>query len=115
MNVSERNFLRFKGNNREKEHKRQLFFMNRKCFDKELRKTERLYNKNKLNDIENVCTDNPRAFWEHIKKLGPRKANQIPLKVYQENELVSDLNTVFETWKNDFCQLYNKPANHMLM
>ncbi len=79
-------------------------------FDKLLRQTERIYHRNTLSEIESVCTDDPRAFWKHIKKLGPRSNKQIPLKVYDsEGNLTSDTGVVLDTWKREFSKLYNKP------
>ena len=55
-----------------------------------------------INDIQTMCIENPRAFWEHIKKIERRKSNHIPMKVYQGNELVSDIDVVLNKWKTDF-------------
>ena len=111
MNSKEHLFRKCKGNKKEKTFRRESFLNSRKIFDKELRKAERSYNKGLLNEIETICTENPRAFWDHIKKLGPRKAHQIPMEVYQGSNLVADTDTVLNTWRNDFSNLYNKPQN----
>ena len=63
--------------------------------------------------IEHVNSENPREFWKHIKSLGPKKkSNQIPFEVYCYDEngkqyLSNDQNTVLDTWKYDFENLYN--------
>jgi len=111
MNSLEHVYLKNKSNRREKYYKKQAFMNSRKSFDKELRKAERLYNKNTLDEIESVCTENPRAFWDYIKKLGPRKVNEIPMQVYVNGSLTSDTNTVLNKWKSDFGDLYNKSEN----
>ncbi len=49
-----------------------------------LRKTEREYNRQVIDNIEEVCTSNPREFSKLQKRLGPRKCTEIPLKVYNE-------------------------------
>ncbi len=40
--------------------------------------------------------------------LVPRKVNTVPMHVYQNNELVSDYETVLHTWKDNFSDLYNR-------
>ena len=54
-------------------------------FDRTLRQTERLYHNKLLDDIDGMCSENPRAFWDQIKKLGPRNINEIPMQVYVSN------------------------------
>ncbi len=54
-----------------------------------------------------MCTENPRQFWQYIKKLGPRTSSKIIEEVYDENgEITSDLETVLNKWKTDFDNLY---------
>ncbi len=64
-------------------------------------------------DMDNLSTNNynPRAFWDHIKMIGHRKVNTAPMQVYQNNELVSDYETVLHTWKDNFSDLYNRPKD----
>ncbi len=64
-----------------------------------------------VNEIDSICTENPRAFGDYIKKIGSRKVNQIPIKVYKDNELVLDPGIVADTWQKDFRHLYNWPIN----
>ena len=111
IHSKEHTFLKCKGNKREKTYKRNAFLNSRKLFDKELRKAERLYKGQVLNEIDTACTDNHRAFWDYIKKVGPRKVSHIPMKVYQGNDLVSDMNMVKDTWKQQFSDLYNRPED----
>ncbi len=57
-----------------------------------------------------ICIENPGAFY--INKIGLRKVNQIPMKVYKDNILVvSDPVIVADTWQKEFCHLYNSPIN----
>ncbi len=111
MNTNQHAFLKCKGNKREKSYEMQVFLNSRKIFDKELRRSERMYNKNMVNEIDSICTENPRAFGDYIKKIGSRKVNQIPIKVYKDNELVLDPGIVADTWQKDFRHLYNWPIN----
>ncbi len=111
MNTNEHAFLKCKDNRREKSYKRQVFLNSRKILDTELCRSGRMYNKNMVNEFDSICTENPQAFWDYIKKIGPRKLNQIPMKVYRDNELVSDPVIVVDTWQKDFSRLYKRPIN----
>ncbi len=64
-----------------------------------------------VNEIDSICSENPRAFEDYIKKIGPRKVNKIPMKVYKDNELVSDPVIVTDTWQKYFSYLYKTPIN----
>ena len=49
-------------------------------------------------------------FWSYINRLGPRKPKNIPLKVYDNNNTLSDdSNIVLQKWRDDFQGLYNIP------
>ncbi len=50
-------------------------------------------------------------IWDHIKMLVRRKVNTVPMHVYPNNELVSDYETVFHTWKDNFSDFYNRPED----
>ena len=59
-------------------------------------------------NIETECTNNPKKFWEHLKNLGPKRKQNIPTAVYDENGNVqTDRNFVNHTWSRDFSKLYN--------
>ena len=61
-----------------------------------------------MDNIERACDINPNHFWDEIKKLGPRKCNDIPMEVYGDRgEIVCDQDFVLNTWKKDFHSLYN--------
>ena len=88
------------------------FYSARKAFDKKLRQAERTYNRKFADRIEELNTDNPREFWDHINKLGPRKNKDIPTQVYDDNgNLNSDINIVKEKWKSDYELLYNEASS----
>ena len=62
--------------------------------------------------IENINTEDPKQFWQHIKNLGPSTRKDIPEQVYNdEGSLVSDKNHVLNKWKHEFDILYNKPVD----
>ena len=66
-----------------------------------------------MQEIEHFSANNPRQFWEHIKKLGPNKRKEIPLCVKNEDDtLESSEKQVLLKWQNDFASLYrNSPGN----
>ncbi len=79
-----------------------------------MHKTEREYNRKVVSEIEEICTTDPREFWPHIKKLGPRKCNTVPMKVYSENgDLTSDIGKVLNKYKQKFSSLLNNQDNYM--
>ena len=78
MIKSENAFGRYLGNNRN--IKQELYTQHKntqKEFDKALISASRIYNKQKITEIETLCVDDPREFWYKLKDLGPRKQNDI--------------------------------------
>ena len=93
-----------------KKHFRTLFLEKQAKFDKLLRNTERTYNRQLADMIEDLDSENPKKFWEQIKKLGPKKSKNLPMQVYDPNgALISDTETVLHVWKQEFSNLYNVP------
>ena len=39
---------------------------------------------------------NPKAFWDHIKHLGPKRTGTVPLEVYDDQNVISDEDFVFQ-------------------
>ena len=78
-------------------------------FDKTLRKYERKYYQDKAINIENLNKNNPRVFWDAIKKLGPKKKTSIPMNIHDNNGFNTDPDVVLNKWKDDFNSLYNPP------
>ena len=63
-------------------------------FDKTYRREERRYKRVRLIEIE-VLTKDPRRFWEMLGKIGSKKSQDIPIKVYDENgSILSDINSI---------------------
>ncbi len=107
MCTNEKHFLNFRGNNRVKRYLRERFTESSKTFHRELRKAQRTHNKFVQNRIESVCTDNPKQFWNYIKKLGPRYNPDIPQEVYDdEGNIRTDIDSVLSKWKSDYEKLY---------
>ncbi len=77
-----------------------------------MRKAQIDYNHKVVSDIEKLCTSKPRDYWSYIKKLGPRKINEVPLKVYTKNgQLVNNIDEVLGKWKQEFETLLNRLIN----
>ena len=108
----ERKYLKFNGPRHIKSQFRQDYISARDNFDKSLRRAEREYNAKIVTDIENVSTENPREFWNFVKRLGPKRSSQIPLKVYDNGMLTCDLKVVLDQWKSETHDLYNKPPEN---
>ena len=87
---------------------REEYIQSRKMFDKELRCAERIYKKSKMLELETLCINDPKQFYEQLKKLGPRrKAKGVPWEVVDENGTsVYDHNSVLTKWKTDFELLF---------
>ena len=89
---------------------RVVYFDARSKFDRRLRVIERSYARSKIIEIDEIQTADPRAFWDSIKKLGPRKSAGIPEQVYDANGTrTGDKGYVLNTWQNAYFNLYNRP------
>lgn len=111
MVAEEKSFSKYRGNNRN--IRSDLFVRHKnsqKKFDKALRSASRTYNRQVVEEVEKICVDNHKEFWNKIKCLGPRKqSNGIPMTVRTEGDnLSSDKNTVLHKWKSDFSELLNQ-------
>ena len=60
--------------------------------------------------MDQICIDDPRKFWEHIKRLGPKRVSSLPEMVKTEDGISSDPDEVINKWQNTFEGLYN-PQN----
>ena len=69
-------------------------------FDKYLRSCQREYRKRKIDDIEYACIDYPRKFWDHIKRIGPKKKPCIPEVVRTTDRLSTDTNVILRGVEN---------------
>ena len=102
---TEKLFLKSQGSVRNR--RREDFRNAQKVFDRVYRKAERHFRKNKVEEIEEICTSEPNKFWDTIKKLGPNNRHSIPLKVYDEHgNLTDNLETVLSKWKCDYEALF---------
>ncbi len=112
MCYKEKVYLAHRGSNHVKQHLRHVFLTASTLFNKRLRQAKRTYDKRLQNEIETVCTDNPRQFWEYIKKLGPKKSNRIVEEIYdQDGNVKNDLESVLAKWKSEFENLYKTESD----
>ena len=107
LQLTEKQFVKARGGSRPE--KRKVFKAAQKRFDREFRKEERRYKRNKESEIEALCTSNPKEFWKLLKELGPRKkTNKIPMETYDNfGNICDDVNFVFEKWRGEYNKLYN--------
>ena len=107
---AEKAYLKFHGDNSHRNTLRSVFYDRRNTFDKALRSAERRYNATQRNHIHELRTDDPKAFWKAIGKLGPgQPATHNTESVILENGSVSsDLTQVMSKWKCDFEALYQR-------
>ena len=108
MVKSRKAFEKFKGDKRSQNILRTCYKDKRSLFDKRLRQAERKYKRGQMIEIESVCTDSPNTFWNHLKKLGPKKKSSIPMEVYgKNNEILCDIDSILTTWEEGFKEVYN--------
>ena len=111
MRNKERTYLKFRGDRRNKALHLNNFKHSRHIFDKKLRSCECKYYYDKATELEQFNTNNPKEFWQQIKKLGPNKKSDIPMKVKVGDAFNCETATVLNKWKGDFENLYNLPNN----
>ncbi len=86
---------------------RQEFEIAQNLFDRVYRRLERKYDKDKIIEIENISTSDPKQFWKAIHKLGPKSKKNIPVEVYNEDgNIETDMNKVLNKWSSEYETLY---------
>ena len=113
---AEKKYLKWRGDNTQRNYLRRRFLEHRKHFDKELRLTKRWDNALQRDHIQQLRTDDPKGFWDAIRKLGPGNATHLNTdKVKLDHGSTSmDPKLVMAKWKTDFEALYqrcNSPDN----
>ena len=88
------------------------FNKSHKEFDKALKRKRRAYNHGLLLKIESCRLDDPNAFWEYIKRLGPAKRQEILWEIEVKGEIVTDKVKILDEWKNAFEKLYSMEAEN---
>ena len=112
---SEKIYLNFKGPNGLKKVYLQTFKQMKNKFDKEYRKSKRIYQSDKQIEISQLNTDDPKAFWAEINKLGPgNKTNTIPMeKVENDGNINTNIQDVLKNWEYEYKTLCDKVKNNM--
>jgi len=104
---SENKYLASPQNSRLRQMYRTQYLNQQNLFDSCYSKAKRNFEREKRCNIERLNTENPREFWEAIKRLGPRKNSDIPMEVYDEHGNVkNDVNYVLNTWSKEYEILY---------
>ena len=85
--MKEKAFLKSQGDRYMKNRLRNDFKTARNIFEKRLRSAEREYRRSLAINVEQVSTENPKAFWDHIKQLGPKRKGSIPMEVYGDDKI----------------------------
>ena len=89
---------------------RAKFIEAQRNFDKNVKRSKRAYLGRRVLEIESSNTDNPRAFWEFIQGLSPRKIACIPCEVVLDWVQVTDPTRVLQHWSNEFHSLLTSPT-----
>ena len=108
MRETERDYLTCHTSREQINVLRRAFIYPQKTFDKKLKQAERAYNRLEIHSIDTLNKSNPKAFWNYVNSLGPRKNSQIPLTVLVNDVPVDDLTSVLEVWRDEFHKLYTK-------
>ena len=105
-------FTNCTGNSNLKTNLRKKYQSAQKLLDKKNKQYERKYKQNQILEIERINKHNPTEFWQHIKSLGPRKQNIIPMKVNTKDGVVDTTDEVLNEWQREFSNLYNHEPNN---
>ena len=54
-----------------------------------------------------MCQNDPKKLLQNIRRLGPRKKTDIPMKVDIEGNITSDKEEVKKVWRTEFYNLLN--------
>ena len=105
---AEKDYLKYRGENTQRNTLRCRFLNIRTHFDKELRRAERTYNASLRDNIQQLCTGDPKGFWNAIKNLGPRvnKDTHVDKVMMDDGTVSSDPEYIMGKWKRDFETLY---------
>ena len=110
MREKEKCYLKCTGSNRAKLNLHKEFKLSRYNFDKSLRQKERIYNRNKIAEIDHFKGNNPTEFWKLVNNLVPKRNKNIPCKVRKGDTFVTEPSEVLDVWASEFSSLYNNPS-----
>ena len=106
VSQAESEFAKAKGRPRQRLYL--LFKDKRNQFDRKYNQCKRLFNRIERDNLSHLNTDNPKAFWDKIKRMGPQKDDRIPMEIPADEDIITDPEQVLLKWKNDFQLLYNR-------
>ena len=98
MCFAEKIFVKFKGSNLTKKQLQRDFVAARNIFDKNLRKKERAYRREKINEIDSLNSKNPKEFWNRVNNLLPSQRKTLPDRVKRGEDFVTDRLDVQDKW-----------------
>ena len=101
MCFAEKIFVKFKGSSLTKKQLQREFVAARNIFDKNLRKKERAYRREKINEIDSLNSKNPNEFWNRVNNLLPSQRKKLPDRVKRGADFVTDRLDVLDTWGED--------------
>ena len=108
-NENEKHYVKYRGPRRERERLRTVFKDCRNNFDRIYSKTRRAYERQRRDTIDEMETNNPRQFWNEIKKLGPGNHNPtIDSVLLDDGRETKDTSEIMYKWRNDFQKLFGK-------
>ena len=107
---AEKKYLKWRGDDARRNDLQHNFQYLRKQFDKELRRAERVYNAQQRDHIQQMRTDDPKRFWDAIKKLGPGNTSDMRIDKVKldDGSVSSDPEQIMNKWKHDFETLYQR-------
>ena len=90
--VAETKWLKCKGSKQLKSKLKSDFCMQRKTFNKSLRKSKRRYQQEKKDKISDLLSNNPRDFWKDHGKVGTANERKafIPMEIVNEDGTISN-------------------------
>ena len=107
VTAAERLFIRARGKEKHVLHKNYKDI--RSHFDRRYNQLKRQFNRQERDNIASMNTEDPKEFWDKIKRMGPQKDATIPMEVpVTEHEVVTDPQAVLRRWQTDFEALYNR-------
>ena len=77
--VSEKEYLKYQGPKRIKMKKRSVYLNRQRNFDRTVKRTKRVYTTQKHCEIEELQTNDPRKFWDHILVWVPKQVSIVIL------------------------------------
>ena len=110
MREKEKCYLKCTASNRAKSNLHKVFKSSRYSIDNNPRQKERIYNRNKIAEIDHFKGNNPTECWKLVNNLDPKKIKKILCKVRKGDTFVTEPSSVLDVWANGFSSLYNNSS-----